>query len=92
MFFWLLGLRGRPRKFISTSQIGVLYRLGFSATKMAKMFACSRRLIHMRLSACGLRLNNRYSTIPDDELDQQISAIVTTRPLSGIKVCIIVCA
>ena len=62
------GFRGRPSIVILQEQLELYLEYGFTASKIAKLFAVSSKTILRRMAEFGLQ-KKPYSTLSDMELD-----------------------
>lgn len=61
--------RGRPRLNITQEQIEYLLAIGFSCPKIADVIGVNLSTIRRRMSEYGLSVRVLYSTVSDEELD-----------------------
>ena len=83
------GGRGRPSVEIEEEQLKMMYKLGYSASKMAELFGCSSQLIYKKLNSYGLKQRERYTELTDQELDEKVRALQIKYPNAGCVVCFI---
>lgn len=69
--------QGRPKIFISRTQIESLFELGFTFARMAKMLSISERTLQRRRTELGLPVGRSllYSPLSDQELDRVIESV-----------------
>ena len=74
---------GRPKIFISRSQIESLFELGFTYARIAKMLSISERTLQRRRTELGLPVGRSmlYSPLSDQELDHVIASVLQVRLL-----------
>lgn len=78
-------VQGRPRLDITDQQLQFLCGSDFSLKDMAFMLNCSVRTVQRRLQELGLGRRQRYSTLSDTVLDQQVISINDRHPNSGCR-------
>lgn len=76
---------GRPRIGISNQQLLLLSRHDFQLSDMAALLNCSVRTVQRRLAEHGVSRRQRYSTLSDAEIDDQVSVIQSMHPNSGYR-------
>ena len=81
----LSGYVGRPRFDIAQDQIEYLLDLSFTCPDIARLLGVSLRTIQRRMEEFGICLRDRYSSISDAELDEELVSIKQSYPNAGIK-------
>ena len=76
---------GRPTINISYQQLLYVVRNDFNLADMAGLLNCSIRTVQRRLQEHGLDRRQRYSSISDFDIDDQVSAIQGMHPGSGCR-------
>ena len=79
-------VQGRPRLDISDPQLQFLCSNDFSLKDMAHMLNCSVRTVQRRLQELGCERRQRYSTLSNADLDQQVMNIHSRHPDSGYRI------
>lgn len=78
-------VQGRPRMDITDQQLQLFCGSDFSLKDMAHMLNCSVRTVQRRLQELGLGRRQRYRTLSDTDLDQQVICINDRHPDSGYR-------
>lgn len=81
----LRGNMGRPRFDIEQDQIEYLLDLCFTCPDIARLLGVSLRTIRRRMEEFGICVRDRYSSISDAELDEELVSIKQAYPNAGIK-------
>ena len=81
----LSGNVGRPRFDIAQDQIEYLLDLSFTCPDIARLLGVSLRTIRRRMEEFGICVRDRYSSISDAELDEELVSIKQSYPNAGIK-------
>lgn len=76
---------GRPRLNISEVQLLEFLEQEFTQMEIARMFGCSSKTIHRRITDLGLTSFVQYSPIVDSELDSLVADFVANFPTAGQK-------
>ena len=79
------GTRGRPKISISPGMLDYFFSHGFSATATAMLLQVSLSTIRRRMSECGMRIRDRYSTISNPELDRIVTMVQHSNPNCGYR-------
>ncbi|XP_021346964.1 uncharacterized protein LOC110446246 isoform X2 [Mizuhopecten yessoensis] len=61
----------------------MFHDLGYTASKMASLFECSKSLIYKRLHSEGIYQSRRYANIENTEIDAEVSKIHKRHPNAG---------
>ena len=77
--------RGCPCVLISEYQLTFYLQSGFTVTKIARFFGCSRRTIERRMRSYGLSVRQMFSSISDNELIERVTSITQHNPALGEK-------
>lgn len=72
---------GRPRIIISKDQLSGLIGMGFSYSRIAKMFGISVRTLYRRRTEFGMQIGRNYCDISDNDLDAVVLSLVQVRYL-----------
>ena len=70
------GRKGRPKYSMTREQLKYLVDLNFSISDISKLLGVSKRTIVTRQQEFELKISNTYSTISNEELDQQVLSIL----------------
>lgn len=81
---------GRPRLLIPKEQLEGLRSLGFSWSTIGKMLCVSERTIRRRRADYEMPLGNsgNFSSISDDQLDEEVRSILQVSPNSGERMMV----
>lgn len=71
---------------MSSNELKAFCGANFKGTKMAEHFKCSSKSVYRRLKDEGL--NNRYSDITKEALDEQIIDLKSSFPKAGLQVIV----
>ncbi|KAJ8346624.1 hypothetical protein SKAU_G00280250 [Synaphobranchus kaupii] len=77
------GSRGRPSLNITREQLQMLMQQGFSIRQMARVLNCSSSYLYRRTRSLGISMRSRFSSITDDEFEQQIQRLHQLYPRAG---------
>lgn len=80
------GSVGRPRFDIAQDQLEYLLDLRFTCADIARLLGVSLRTIRRRLDEFGIAVRDRYSTMSDTELDEEVEEIKRNYPNAGIRI------
>ena len=81
----LRGNMGRPRFDIEQDQLEYLLDLCFTCPDIARLLGVSLRTVRRRMEEFGICVRDRYSSISDAELDEELVSIKQVYPNAGIK-------
>ena len=81
----LTGVPGRPSYDINKDQLQPLIDLGFNVPQISELLQVSKRTIERRLAEYDISARS-YSTITDEELDNQVKDIKLFNPNVGSKI------
>ena len=88
-------MAGSRRFNIAQDQLEYLLDLRFTCSDIARLLGVSLRTIRRRMEEFGLLVRNRYSSMSDSELDEEVASIKHDYPNAGIilttGVCVCVC-
>lgn len=73
---------GRPTYWISSAQIESLIEVGYTYTRISRMFGVSERTLLRRREELGMQIGRPFSAIDDDELDATVRSILDVSLLS----------
>lgn len=76
---------GRPRFNVAQEQLECLLELRFTCPDIARLLGVSLRTIRRRMEEFGIAVLNRYSSMSDVELDEEITAIKQHYPNAGVN-------
>lgn len=79
------GARGRPKILISAGMLEYFFSHGFSASATAMLLQVSLSTIRRRMSECGMRIRDRYSTTSNSELDRIVTMVQYNNPNCGYR-------
>ncbi|XP_055958592.1 uncharacterized protein LOC130013971 [Patella vulgata] len=79
------GHTGRPSKLVPFEQLEFLVSNGFKLNDMANLFNISPRTMSRRLLEYGISLNEKYSHISNDELDEIVIDLLSNFPNIGYR-------
>lgn len=82
---------GRPRFNIAQEQLEYLLELRFTCPEIARLLGVSLRTIRRRMEEFGIAVRNRYSSMSDMELDEEVTAIKHHYPNAGVNLTSGVC-
>ena len=91
----LRGNMGRPRFDIEQDQLEYLLDLCFTCPDIARLLGVSLRTVRRRMEEFGICVRDRYSSISDAELDEELVSIKyipmrASRPYQVTKFVVIV--
>ena len=79
------GARGRPKIVISEGILNYFFSHGFTATSTSMLLQVSLSTIRRRMREYGMRVQDRYSDISDQELDRIVTSIQHRNPNCGYR-------
>ncbi|XP_041838357.1 uncharacterized protein LOC121638006 isoform X2 [Melanotaenia boesemani] len=79
------GARGRPMYVVEKERLVELLELNLPVKSIAKLLGISARTVHRRMTEYGLSVNQNYSTLTDEELDDAIQQIQSEIPTAGYR-------
>lgn len=83
--------RGRPRFDITQDQLEYLLELNFTSSDIARILCVSLRTIRWRMEEYGIAVCDRYSSVSDAELDEEVARIKQGYPNAGIRLTLGMC-
>lgn len=79
------GPAGRQRMIVSSEHIQHLLEINLPASSIAKRLGISRSTLYRRMHEFSLSVRTLYSTLSDEELDQNVRQIISRQPHSGYR-------
>lgn len=80
------GARGRPMFLIEKERLVELLDLNLPVNSIAKLLGISARTVHRRMAEFGLSVNQTYSNLTDEELDDAVRHIHNEIPTAGYRI------
>uniref|UniRef100_A0A3B3I2C7 Integrase core domain-containing protein n=1 Tax=Oryzias latipes TaxID=8090 RepID=A0A3B3I2C7_ORYLA len=79
------GARGQPMYVVEKDRLVELIALNLQVKSIRRLQGISTRTVHRRMTEFGLSVNQTYSNLTDEELDDSIRIIKTENPTAGYR-------
>uniref|UniRef100_A0A3P9K6J4 Integrase core domain-containing protein n=1 Tax=Oryzias latipes TaxID=8090 RepID=A0A3P9K6J4_ORYLA len=79
------GARGQPMYVVEKDRLVELIALNLPVKSITRLQGISTRTVHRRMTEFGLSVNQTYSNLTDEELDDSIWIIKTENPTAGYR-------
>ncbi|XP_076081859.1 uncharacterized protein LOC143052673 [Mytilus galloprovincialis] len=77
------GNPGRPKVSITREELQFMYQSNFTGAQMAEHFGCCRKVIYTKLKEHGLSMENRFSNLTEQDLDEEVRELKESHPNAG---------